>query len=71
MSSVWVGRDLASGEMQYVAFCEEPMWHASESFVRRGRSIRVEMRNEIGIQMVGRKLDVGEYVEVVCSEVVT
>lgn len=71
MSSVWVGRDLADGDMQYVAFSEEPMRHISEGFVRRGRSVRVEMRNEIGIQMVGRKLDVGECVEVVCSEVVT
>ena len=66
---LWLGRDSGRGEFQYVVFNKKPKGHFSEHFVSGPRSIRVELRNEIGEKMAGRPLTVGQFIKISCKEV--
>tara|TARA_R110002110_G_scaffold319508_1_gene532263 strand:- start:1294 stop:1509 length:216 start_codon:yes stop_codon:yes gene_type:complete len=70
MGTVWVVRDMAKGGMQYAVFSTKPkQWRNGFQSSARG-CIRIDVRNEIGKEVAGRKLKVGECIEVICSEVV-
>ena len=70
MGTVWVARDMAKGSMQYVIFATQPKRYGDGFQMSSRGCIRIDVRNEIGKEVAGRKLKVGECIEVICSEVV-
>jgi hypothetical protein len=70
MGTVWVARDMVKGGMQYAVFTSRPE-RCKLGFQSTSRGcIRTDVRNDIGVAMCGRPLEIQECIEVVCTEVV-
>ena len=69
MGTVWVARDMENGDMQYAVFSCRPE-RCKLGFNTSKHCIRINIRNEVGVAMCGRQLEVQECVEVVCTEVI-
>jgi len=70
VGTVWVARDMERGDMQYAVFSRKPNRSVRGFQPGDKDCIRVDVRNEIGVELAGRVLAVSECIEIVSSEVV-